>query len=138
MFVIPVMLLGMLCITMDDGLAYRARTVVNERDNRRKELEHLRGAMKCSGYPGWILCDLRDDSSKEKEVKRPEVKATTYKERNKKLPVGIPYIKLFGEQTRRVLGKYMYGIPTYFKLTSMLQQLLVKPKDPVSKENMVG
>ena len=81
MFVIPVMLLGMLCITMDDGLAYRARTVVNERDNRRKELEHLRGAMKCNGYPGWILRDLRDDSSKEKEVKRPEVKATTYKEK---------------------------------------------------------
>ena len=37
---------------------------------------------------------------------------------------------------RRVFGNY--GIPTYFKPTSTLQQLLVKPKDPVSKENVMG
>ena len=36
---------------------------------------------------------------------------------------------------RRVFGNY--GIPTYFKPTSTLRQLLVKPKDPVNKENVV-
>ena len=40
------------------------------------------------------------------------------------------------EDRRRVLGKY--GIPTYFKPTNKLRQLLVKPKDPVDKENVVG
>ena len=37
---------------------------------------------------------------------------------------------------RQVFGNY--GIPTYFKPTSTLRQLLVKPKDPVSKENVMG
>ena len=48
---------------------------------------------------------------------------------------GRPYIKGFSEQIRRVLGKY--GIPTYFKPTNTLRQLLVEPKDIVDKENAV-
>ena len=32
-------------------LAYRARTVVSEREDRREELEHLRGVLKCNGNP---------------------------------------------------------------------------------------
>ena len=35
-----------------------------------------------------------------------------------------------------MLGKC--SIPTYFKPTNTLRQLLVKPKDPVDKENVVG
>ena len=38
-------------------LVYRAWTVVSEREDRREELEHLRGARKCNGYPDWILWD---------------------------------------------------------------------------------
>ena len=30
-------------------LAHRAKTVVSEREDRRKELEHVRGALKCNG-----------------------------------------------------------------------------------------
>ena len=65
-------------------LAYRAKTVVSEREDRRKELEHLRGALKCNGYPDWILRELKEDNSDEGEVKRPEpVKETSDKERRK-------------------------------------------------------
>ena len=68
-------------------------------------------------------------------MKRPEpVKETSDKERNKKIPVVIPYIKGFSEQIRRVLGNN--GIPTYFKPTNTLRQLLVKHKDPVDKEKV--
>ena len=42
-------------------LAYRGRTVVSEREDRREELELLRGALKCNGYPDWILWDLKDE-----------------------------------------------------------------------------
>ena len=42
-------------------------------------------------------------------------------------------LKGFFEQIKRV-----FGIPTYFKPTNALRQLLVNPKDPVYKENMVG
>ena len=31
-----------------------------------------------------------------------------------------------------------YGIPTYFKPTSTLRQLLVRPKDPLPKEKVTG
>ena len=118
-------------------LAYRARTVVSDREDRRKALKHLRGSLKCNGYPDWILRELRDDNSDEGAVKRLElVKETSDKERNKKISVVIPYIKGFSEQIRLVLGKY--SIPTYFKPTNTLRQLLVKPKDPVDKENVVG
>ena len=118
-------------------LAYRAKTVVSEREDRRKELEHLRGALKCNRYPDWILHELKEGNSDEGEMKRSEsVKETLDKERNKKIPVVIPYIKGFSEQIRRVLGKDV--IPTYFKPTNTLRQLLVKPKNHVDKENVVG
>ena len=69
-----------------------------KREDKRKELEHLRGALKCNGYPDWIVRELRDDNSDEGEVKRPEsVKETSDKERNKKIPVVIAYIKGFSE-----------------------------------------
>ena len=43
-------------------------------------------------------------------------------------------MRVFGVDT--AFGKY--GIPIYFKPTNTLRQLLVKPKDPVNKENVVG
>ena len=118
-------------------LAYRAKTVVSEREDRRKELKHLRGALKCNGYPDWILQELGEDNTHDEEKEATsEVMVTSDKERKKKIPVVIPYIKGFSEQIRRVFGKY--GFPAYFKPTNTLRQLLVKPKDPVSKENVVG
>ena len=79
------------------------------------------------------MCD--DKKRKEEEKRSEEAQVTPDKEKAKKIPV-IPYIKGFSEQIRRVFGRY--GTPTYFKPTNMLRQLLVKLKDPVSKENVVG
>ena len=67
-------------------LAYRARSVVREGDGRRKEIEHLRGALKCDGYPDWILLDLRNDNNNEREKEgeiSEEVKELPHKERRK-------------------------------------------------------
>ena len=87
-------------------LAYRAKTVVSEREDRRKELKYLRGALKCNGYPDWILRESKEGNSNEGEVKRSEpVKESSDKERNRKILVVIPYIKGFSEHIRRVLGK---------------------------------
>ena len=46
-------------------LVYRAKTVVIEREDKRKEPENERGN-ECSEYPDcWSLPNLRDDNSKE-------------------------------------------------------------------------
>ena len=55
-------------------LAYRARTVVSEREDRREELEHLRGALKCTGYPDWILRDLKNENKNRKEEGKHRIK----------------------------------------------------------------
>ena len=120
-------------------MAHRAKTVVSEREDRRKELNHLGGALKYNGYPEWILRDLKEennsDSEKEMETSGETVE-TSVKETSKKVSVVIPYVKGFSEQMRRVYGKY--GIPTYFKPTNTLRQLLVKLKGHLRKENVLG
>ena len=66
-------------------LAHRARSVVSEGDGRRKEIEHLRGALKCDGYPDWISLDLRNDNNereKEGEISE-EVMEIPHKDRRK-------------------------------------------------------
>ena len=85
-------------------LAHRAKTVVNKKEDRRKELNHLRGALKCSGYPEWILRDLKDENSdSEKELETSgETLETPMKEKSKKCPVVILYMKGFSEQMRRL------------------------------------
>ena len=104
---------------------------MSESEDRKKEPEHQRGALKCNDYPDGILRDVRKDNNNESR----ETLETSVKERSKKIPNVIQYIKGFLKQLRRVFGKY--GIPTYFKPTNTCRQLLVKPKDPTSKENMV-
>ena len=50
------------------------------------------GVLKCNGYPGWILWDLKDENNngKEEGKKSEEVQVTPEKERAKKIPVVIP------------------------------------------------
>ena len=77
--------------------AHRAKTVVSEREDRRKELDHLRGALKCNGYPEWILRDLKEenksDSEKEGETLGETIE-TSVKEKLKSIPVMIPYVNV--------------------------------------------
>ena len=84
-----------------------------------------------------MLAETREEV---KEKKRGEEEATTVttgvKREDKKRPVIIPYIRGFSEELKRTFGGY--GIPTYFKPTNTLRQLLVHPKDPVGKDKAVG
>ncbi len=53
-----------------------------------------------------------------------------------KFPVVIPYIKGVSEELRRLFKRY--EVPMYFKPTNTLRQLLVRPKDKLKKERVVG
>ena len=117
-------------------LAYRARAVVSDSDERKKELEHLKGALRCNGYPDWILRELDRQEEKNNGQQTSGGSKTKDREKTKQFPVVIPYIKGFSEEVRRVFGNY--NIPTYFKPANTLRQLLVRPKDSVEKEKVVG
>ena len=57
------------------------------------------------------------------------------REERKKRPVVIPY-SVFSEELKSIFGGF--GVPTYFKPSNTLWQLLVHPKDPVGKDKVVG
>ena len=47
--------------------SHRAKTVVREREDRREELDHLRGALKCNGYPERSLRDLKEENNSDSQ-----------------------------------------------------------------------
>jgi hypothetical protein len=51
-------------------------------------------------------------------------------------PVVIPYVKGVSEQLCRTFKRF--EVPLYFKPSNTLRQLLVRPKDPLAKEKVVG
>ena len=50
--------------------------------------------------------------------------------------VVVPYNRGFSEELKRIFDGF--GVPTYFKSSNTLRQLLVHPKDPVGKDKVVG
>ena len=116
-------------------LTHRARSIVSDLGERKKELEHVRETLGYNGYPDWLLAETRGEI---KEKKREEEETTTVttgvKREDKKRPMIIPYIRGFSEELKRTFGGY--GIPTYFKPTNTLRHLFVHPKDPVGNDKV--
>ena len=118
-------------------LTHRAKSIVSDLGERKKELEHVREALGYNGYPNWMLAETREEiKEKKREGKEATMVITGAKKEDKKRPAIIPYIRGFSEELKPTFGGY--GIPTYFKPTNTLRQLLVHPKDPVGKDKVVG
>ncbi len=60
----------------------------------------------------------------------------TVSHKKRKFPVVIPNIKGLSEELRRLFKRY--EVPMYFKPTNTLRQQLVRPKDKLKKERVVG
>ena len=115
-------------------LTHRARSIVSDLGERNDELDHVRTALGYNGYPDWMLAETREDV---KEIRREEeLTSGAKREKRKKGPVVIPYIRGFSEELKRIFGGF--GVPMYFKPSNTLRQLLVHPKDPVGKDKVVG
>ena len=65
------------------------------------------------------------EADKEGQEETVEVKPVKTPNKSRKSPVVLPYIRGFSEELRRVFGAF--GVPTYFKPTNTLRQLLVRP-----------
>ena len=109
---------------------YRADSVVSKQLDKTKEKEHVKTALKVNGYPEWLFKDSVKDKTKKGSGK------PVQKSDRKTPPVVIPYIKGVSEKLRSAFGRF--GVATYFKPANTLRQLLVRPKDPISKERVVG
>ena len=78
---------------------------------------------------------MYDSKNETPERPSPQTRKTsTAKPRRQ--PAIIPYIKGMSEELRRAFNQY--EIPAYFKLYNTIRQLLVRPKDNVLKERVVG
>ncbi len=112
-------------------LMHRAEVIVKEEEELRKEKDHIRGALRMNNYPEWLLqADPRRKTNPERD---------RGKEDNKRKKIGsviIPYVKGVSETLRRIFGRH--NIQTHFKPTNTLRQLLVKPKDSLGKDKIVG
>ena len=109
---------------------YRANAVVSEDSEKEKERKHVKAALKVNGYPEWLF----SDSVKEK-TRKVSGKPAQRSDRSNR-PVVIPYIKGVSEKLRSAFGRF--GVATYFKPVNTLRQLLVRPKDPISKRESSG
>lgn len=58
------------------------------------------------------------------------------KGKTKRFPVVISYFKSVSKNLRGVFNQY--GVPLFFKPSNTLGQLLVRAKDKIQKEKMVG
>jgi hypothetical protein len=125
-------------------LVHRADSIVSDEAEKVKEKEHIRVALKINGYPDWLLDQATP--RKEKQVEEIETVSTEIdssdqgkskvKPQKRTYPVVLPYIRGFSEQLRRVFKHY--NIPAFFKPSNTLRQLLVRPKDKLDKDKVVG
>ena len=93
----------------------------------------MREALRYNGYPDCMLAETREEI---KERARSDIITSGMKREDKKRPVIIPYIRGFSEELKKTSGGYR--VPTYFKPTNTLLQLLVHLKHPVGKDKLVG
>ena len=139
-------------------LINRVDRLVSDETQLRREKDHIRKALQVNRYLDWMMADNRmldqldpaqdqgvdgtEEVEEKDEVEQRVPPTTTALEgpcapvAKKTCTVVLPYVKGVSEQLRRVFRSF--DIPTYFKLTSTLQQLLVQPKDKVDEGKDVG
>ena len=107
---------------------HRIEELVTEEKDKKKELQHVRKALKRCGHPNWSL-------NRQKKKKGAEAEAEEKTERRGK--VVIPYIKGLSEKLARVYRKY--DIETIHKPTRTLRSMICnKMKDKVHELDRTG
>jgi len=117
-------------------LLHRADTVVS--DNIDKQSENIKEVMSWNDYPNWVFDNANSPGSSSDKINDTVETVNTPNPtvRPRQIPIVIPYVKGTSEQLHRVMKAY--NVPVYFNPTNTLRQLLVRPKDPISKERVVG
>ena len=123
---------------------HRVDTIVSDERDTIEERSHVKQALTINDYPEWLINNkltiqpslqsataVASDKTSDDDVRESEIKTS-----HKKSPVGLPYIPGVLKQLSRMF--IQYDIPAYFKPMNPLCQLLVRPKDKILKERVVG
>jgi hypothetical protein len=110
-------------------LMHRAQSLVTEEDDKMKELEHVKMALRANNYEDWTFqLPVRNASERKK---------TPSGNRPFTPSIGLPYVKGISESLERLFRKK--NIKVYHKPINTLRSVLVHPKDkvPVHKKSGV-
>ena len=103
---------------------HRIQELVTEEDDKKKELEHVKKALKRCGHPNWALNRKKKQRENEEKVER----------RGK---IVLPYVNGTSENLARIFRKY--NIETIHKPSTTLKNLLCnKMKDKVHPLDRTG
>ena len=114
----------------------RKNNIVMEEEDRKTEDKTIYEALSWNGYPKWVV-DRAKKEQLEKETKQQKKANKIESEQPKhKNMVTIPYIQNVSERLAKVFRKY--GVSTAMKPSNTIRQILVHPKDKLSKEQTAG
>ena len=102
---------------------HRPESLVSEKEDKPKELEHIKKVLKINGYKPWIFNTM--------QPMRNPVNVNTRETNRRQHAIGLPYISKLSEQLARSFTSY--DIPVYHKPINTLRFLLVQPKDKSDK-----
>ena len=116
------------------NLMHRVDTIMSDEKDKVKEKSHVKQALNMNGYLDWLI---NSTPSREPSLESATDRSKTTKTpTSKELPVVLSYINGVSEQIKKIFKQY--DIPAYFKPLHALRQLLVRLKDKILKEGVVG
>ena len=119
----------------DLGTLITNSCIVSDEKEKEEEIDHIEAALTMNDYPVWLL--VKENGKRTKNLGETQGRDETFSSSGKRrIPVKMPYIHGLSEQVRRLYKNY--NIPAYYKPFNTLRQQLIRPKDPVPKERVVG
>ena len=111
---------------MPKTLFHRADTLISEEEDKEKEREYVKKALRKCGYPEWAF----EKKKKEKPKKKDD-------EDGEKLRVCIPYVKHLSERIAREFRKHDFEV-MYIPTTKIKNILCNNMKDPIPDLDKAG
>ena len=98
-------------------LLHRADKLVTTTSDKKKEIEHVKTALRANGYPEWIF-----DLPKKKDRKKDQSK-----ESGRKVSAGMPYVRGTSETLSRIFRSH--GVNMFHKPFNSIRSQVMKVKD---------
>ena len=111
----------------------RANSLTTEEEDKKKEMESIKSALRVCGYPEWAFKKVEDmmKGNTKKEKKDPKKKD---QEKQRQKLITLPYVEGLSETAARIFKKY--HISCAFKPGNTIRQQLFKLKDKADPMKM--